>query len=622
MSSFIVNPPIRSDADYYRADDDVVQRILDGESMLVPGLRRAGKTSFLLRVGRAATAAKRKSLFFDLYDFFITRRFAKEVPAVANEIRASDNAIILLDEAEVFRNEQKYLKQLLSACRDHTFVMTCAPVFILELDKYSDWIQARVEQLHRHLLGPLSWEEALNLLSQSKRPRPVTLEKDVIEEIRRSGDRLPIILQALGAKHVDGSNLYGSLAQFGTRVLMGLTPKAREAFVLAAHGGKPAPNSTEVKLLTALGGLRNDKGNGRVTIAGKILDNVIRESSEPPPIEGKARRAVLPAAEWIPYATILHLSDLHFGPHCIEMNAAESQFGRLRSALERDHVSPDFVVVTGDLSWSGHRDELKDAEKFLELLSKWLSKSRRWTDKQTRKRILLLPGNHEAAWALTNGLNEEERATWSCYSLAPFASLVHRFHRGDVFWDVERACDKRCFDEPSLAFVSISTSHLITQESKRGQFGDMVRNEVVALLDQKDVRQARFRIGLMHHNLRAFQKDGQVLLDGESAWLHFAKCKPGLDFVLHGHVHQGEVNFFAPREGAAIQYSAVGSFGVRATHRPGDDLVGRVPNEFSIVCPETNGTGRRFTTQFYELTHTPTGDWEWRSAKRTSSKSL
>jgi len=622
MSAFIVNPPIKNDADYYRADDHIVQRILDGESMLVPGLRRAGKTSFLLRVGRAANVAKRKSLFFDLNDFFIDRDLlSKEVTVVANRIQESDKAIILLDEAEVFRTEQKYLKQLLSACREHTFVMTCAPVFVLELDQYSDWIQARVEQLHRHLLGPLSWEEATSLLSQSKRPRPVTLEKDVIEEILRNGDRLPIILQALGAKYVDGVDLYVSLTQFGTRVLMGLTPKAKEAFVLAAHGGEPARNSTEVKLLTALGGLRHED-NGRVTIAGKTLDDVIRESSEPPPIGNEARRITLPAADWVPYTTILHLSDLHFGPHCIEKNATNSQFSRLRSALERDRVSPDFVVVTGDLSWSGHRNELKEAEKFLELFTKWLSKSRRWTDKQTRKRILLLPGNHEAAWTLTNGLQEDERAIWSCYSLAPFASLVHRFHRGDEFWDVERPCHSRCFAEPSLAFISISTSHFITQESKRGQFGDTVRSEVVALLEQKSVKQARFRIGLMHHNLRSFHRDGQVLLDIESAWLHFAKCKPGLDFVLHGHVHQGEVNFFAPREGSPVQYSAVGSFGVRAAHRPGDDTVGRVPNEFAVVYLETNGTGRRFTTQFYELSHTPTGDLEWHAAKRTSSKNL
>ena len=113
--------------------------------------------------------------------------------------------------------------------------------------------------------------------------------------------------------------------------------------------------------------------------------------------------------------------------------------------------------------------------------------------------------------------------------MAPFANFINRFHEGNVFWDMEKPCQSRCFADPSLAFISISTSHFITKKRKEGEFGEFVQDEVVKLLDQSEVRNARFRIGLIHHNLRPFHKDGQSVLDGEGALLRFARCKPSFD---------------------------------------------------------------------------------------------
>jgi hypothetical protein len=86
--------------------------------------------------------------------------------------------------------------------------------------------------------------------------------------------------------------------------------------------------------------------------------------------------------------------------------------------------------------------------------------------------------------------------------MAPFANFVNRFHKGDVFWDMERPCQSRCFSDPSLAFISISTSHFITKNRKEGEFGEFIQDQVVSLLEQDDVKNARFRIGLIHHKPR------------------------------------------------------------------------------------------------------------------------
>jgi len=90
-----------------------------------------------------------------------------------------------------------------------------------------------------------------------------------------------------------------------------------------------------------------------------------------------------------------------------------------------------------------------------------------------------------------------------------------------------------------------------------------------------DVAQAPFRIGLWHHNLRSY--DGISIQDADAACQVFKKSSPGIELALHGHVHQGDSDFYhPPKRLPALAYSCVGSFGVRAEDRPGDSLHGRV----------------------------------------------
>jgi hypothetical protein len=619
MGKFIICPPIKDDLDYYRFDDEIIGNILRGESMLIAGLRRSGKTSFLYRLQRAAGAG---CLLFDVRDFYFEGDPAELVGRAAQRIKSSPGTLVLLDEVEVFAGaELELLEQFIKACRDCTIAMTCAPSFVLELSAYPEAIRNLIEGYPRHLLGPLTREEAEALLLQSKRKKEPAVSKSVLKRILRGGDRLPIVLQALGGKYADGKDISVTLAGVGNSILQGLTDAASETLVQAAHGRTVSTDSREVKLLVALGALRLSRGGQEVSVAGDTLTDLIRESSRPP-VNGLASGGVTaaPAVNWERYARILHLSDLHFGPHCIESNghAVGNQLTRLIDVLEQDEIVPDYITVTGDLSWSGHRSELKAAEDFLEGLVRWFAKARKLKDRFARQRILLIPGNHEAAWALTNGLKEDEVDDWACFSLAPFANLVNRFYRGDAYWDMENPCHCRCFGEPSVAFISISTAHFITQKEKAGKIGSVIQEEIVNLLEQKGVKGARFRIGLMHHNIRPFHDDGRVIRDSEAALLRIARCKPGLDLFLHGHVHQGEVDVYKPRKGMNdVPYSAVGSFGVRAEHRPGDEIRGRIHNEFAVVDLEIDGTGRRFVTQFYELISTTTSNWEWKATSKS-----
>jgi hypothetical protein len=206
---------------------------------------------------------------------------------------------------------------------------------------------------------------------------------------------------------------------------------------------------------------------------------------------------------------------------------------------------------------------------------------------------------------------------WARYSLGPFANFVNRFYRQSTFWDLDTPCVATTFAEPSIAFVSLSTAHYITQATRDAKFGQDLLAHAVGLLAREDVQRARFRIGVWHHNLRPFQSQPGAISDVDVAVRGFLRSKPSLDLALHGHVHQGEVDVYLPRgrDQVVLPYSAVGSFGVAAHHRPGDDLRGRIHNEFAVVELHTSGAGRRMQTEFYELKPDPDLIWRWWRAR-------
>jgi len=613
MCAFIVNPPIRDDADYYRRDDRTVDQILGGASKLVVGLRRSGKTSFLLRVQRAARARGLTCEYLELADCG-----EAEVDALA----AAPPDVVLLDEAEVWRDwDDALLERFVKVLRRaRVVVVTCAPQFILELDQEADVVQRFVERLDRHVIGPLSDDEARDLLSHGKRPPGPLTERQVAAGLEQS-ERLAIVVQAVGAQYAGTAETVVSLGGFGRRVLTGLTDAARRILVDAAYGA-PAPEGPEAELLIATGALRRSAA-GRVEIASPLLAELICTAS---PRTGPMRVPSVEGPRWDRHARLVHLSDLHFGSHAIDAPAMQAR--RLTEALDRDDRVPDFVVITGDLSWSGHRTELRDAETFLELLVTWLRARRGWDDLECRRRVIVVPGNHEAAWALSDGIpapvSEAQIEHWARYSLGPFANFANRFYRGVAFWDLDTPCLAATFAEPSIAFVSMSTAHYLTQATRDAKFGQHLLEHAVGLLARDDVQRARFRIGVWHHNLRPFQSQAGAITDVDVAVRGFLRAKPSLDLALHGHVHQGEVDVYLPRGGGQVvlPYSAVGSFGVVASHRPGDDVRGRVFNEFAVVELHTSGAGRRMQTEFYELKPDPDLIWGWVHARTEKPRPL
>ena len=627
QGGFVVNPPIQSDSQYYRYDEAIVERALNGESLLAVGLRRSGKTSFLLRVAREATTRGRAAVVWDLGEINGNRLETQRAFSVRlQEVFSKPDAIVLLDEAETLLTwSDPEIGRLANACRGRTVVVACAPALLLDPRGQTGMLGRWIESLTRHFLAGLSEAEAADLLNQRKSGSQGPLSAEAVRKILQGGERLPLILQALGEEASGGPDRAILLAGLGARVLSGLTDDAAKLLVGAAATDAGEPLQETVRILVALGALRIWRG--RVEFASKVLGALlgVREhpvqSSRP---EGP--RTTTAPREWRQCATILHLSDLHFGPHCIEQRGApEIQAGRLVESLDKDKIVPDFIAVTGDLSWSGSAAELDLAARFLEKLAAWLRSRTRLSDKESRRRVLMVPGNHEAAWVLSKGacagekegrLSREDATRWIAYSTSPFANAANHFYRGALIWDVEAPCHVVTFSEPPVTFFLLSTCHGMTEEERNGRFGERGRESVKGHLATERVAQSRFRVGLCHHNLRTFGDEGRVVVDVEAAVADFVRTPPGLDLMLHGHVHQGEVDKMHPRGGfAPLSYVAVGSFGVRAAQRPGDDSHGRVPNEFAVVRLEVQEIQRRLWADFYRLELTPATDWVWSKQK-------
>ena len=98
-----------------------------------------------------------------------------------------------------------------------------------------------------------------------------------------------------------------------------------------------------------------------------------------------------------PVQLLLHMSDLHFGPHSrfdtkdpagLARSTAESI--RHATSSANVHEPVDAIVVTGDVTEAGTAPQFADAQRFLEGIGGKLG--------VPHERIVVVPGNHDVSW--------------------------------------------------------------------------------------------------------------------------------------------------------------------------------------------------------------------------------
>src|SRR5215471_855316 len=283
--------------------------------------------------------------------------------------------------------------------------------------------------------------------------------------------------------------------------------------------------------------------------------------------------------------TLLHVSDPQFGRNHrfgnLELPPPDDTFDTLLTRLgddlrllEREHgLRPDVLVLSGDLAERGLPREFDDVLQFAEGLTQLLN--------LPRHRVVLIPGNHDINRAaceayFKNCEAEEEKPVppfwpkWRFYERC-FSRFYHDCP--DVkFMETE---PWTLFPMPDLKLV-VAGLNSTMRESHRdddhyGYLGEaQLRWFADALAPYQ--QQGWVRIAALHHNIRRGPvADDENLRDTEDLKRLLG---PEINLILHGHTHDGKLDWLTP----TLPILSTGSAAVTQAARPEE-----IPNQYQIV---------------------------------------
>ncbi len=179
---------------------------------------------------------------------------------------------------------------------------------------------------------------------------------------------------------------------------------------------------------------------------------------------------------------LVHLSDLHCGGDTFSPKALE------RAIREINHLGPDVVVITGDITNSGLIDEYELASKYLKKLE--------------CDRVLVGSGNHDFQ------------------------------HTGFLLWE-------HFFPPPKkMTFGEVMISHLRTARPDRST-GEVGHRQLLWFDELLRKHKKKVKIVAMHHHLVPIPDTGtgqNIVLDAGDALRTMREGK--VDLILCGHKHR------------------------------------------------------------------------------------
>ena len=268
----------------------------------------------------------------------------------------------------------------------------------------------------------------------------------------------------------------------------------------------------------------------------------------------------------------LHISDFH-----LRESEAWSQDAVLAAMLEdiRQRVTEgmafDFVLVTGDLAYSGQEAQYVLVETFIDDLATTLG--------LTRDKVFCVPGNHDVNRTRQTNCFTGARVTLQSESeIYSFLSseeeretLLSRLREFREFQERCFPIQSRILTEDGLGYVSIIDNASITiaivglntawlAEGGRSDHGQLLLGECQVTKAIEIMRQARPQIviGMAHHPfalLREFDRPPTQRRIEEAC--HFFHC---------GHLHVPDASSVATKSGNCLTLAAGASFESRESH--------------------------------------------------------
>jgi 3',5'-cyclic AMP phosphodiesterase CpdA len=190
-------------------------------------------------------------------------------------------------------------------------------------------------------------------------------------------------------------------------------------------------------------------------------------------------------------STILHVSDLHFGAR----NGLDDP--ALERAIEElvGRISPDLVVVSGDLTHRGLTEEHASAAKYLHALG---------------RPLLVVPGNHDIP-------------------MLPPGRMTHTFRAFERHWSIDPV-------HSAAGLEVVGMSSITPWGYQRGRIRGADLDRAVSRLEAAEP--GTLKVVVIHHQLAgAPWRTHKRPLSGRGKVLR-RLAAAGTDLILSGHVHQ------------------------------------------------------------------------------------
>ena len=284
--------------------------------------------------------------------------------------------------------------------------------------------------------------------------------------------------------------------------------------------------------------------------------------------------------------TLLHLSDLHFGRHhrFASDDGPNSLLERLWMDLdglcEKDGLTPDLVVVSGDLAEFGKKAEFEQAIQFLQKLVQAIG--------LPTSRVIIVPGNHDINWNLCKSYfedcaaNDELPVRPYFKKLEWFRTAFDKFYGGAEGITFRNDEPWSFFEYPELGVVVAGLNSVIA-ESHEHHWGFLGEEQLRAFAAKlRPYKEREFlRVGVMHHNPRDRRGGEDTKKDQDQIRRLLA---PALNLLLHGDGHEETEEALLVN----VPVLGIGSLGVALARRPEE-----VPNEYQLLQVRAEGI-RRF----------------------------
>ncbi|WP_437769124.1 HipA N-terminal domain-containing protein [Sorangium sp. So ce281] len=276
--------------------------------------------------------------------------------------------------------------------------------------------------------------------------------------------------------------------------------------------------------------------------------------------------------------TLLHLSDLQFGPHhrFEGPSSPGSLLQRLRDDLDRlreeEGTRPDLVLLTGDLTEYGMKSQFDQLLSFAHGLTE--------VTELPPRRVVVVPGNHDVNWKLCEAYfaeragNEQQPSLPYWPKLRPYAEFFARFYEGQTGIEFTEAEPWTLFEYPDLRVVVAGVNSAIAESHRAEDHYGFVGEQQLRFFAGKlrpYKEQGFLRIAAIHHDpLHPGEND----IARQDAKDLKGMLRPYLNLVVHGHLHEEQLGWLDND----VPVLGIGSAGVKVPERPPE-----VPNQYQIV---------------------------------------